>query len=205
MRPTDVEDLSRFMAELNRESDRGLPLVGAALIDDRLQETLRSFFCEGQTSAKLLDEPNAPLSTFSAHFGACHALGLIDDFEYAEIDLIRKIRNEFAHARHGTSFLTDRVRGLCSGLRSDLPEGAGHPTNDARFRFINAVVTLVIRLYYRPEWVVRERRQPKTWVSKEAVRWRSVQEEQPPEGVAVIAIAAPRIRRRRGSASPSEE
>jgi mannitol operon repressor len=188
MRSADVEDLANFMAELQRETDRGLPLVGAALIDDRLGETLRSFFCEDRTSGKLLDEANSPLGTLSARVQGCYALGLIDEFEYAEIELIRKVRNEFAHAKHGASFRDERIKGLCSSLRSDLPEGAGHPTDDPRFRFVNAVVCIVVRLYYRPEWVALERRHPKTWLSKGATKWRSVQEEKPPSGTPVMAI-----------------
>ena len=35
-----VQELGRFVAELNRETDRGLPLVGAALIDEKLLEML---------------------------------------------------------------------------------------------------------------------------------------------------------------------
>lgn len=39
-----AQDLAKFIEELKRETDRGLPLVAAALIDDRLTETLRAFF-----------------------------------------------------------------------------------------------------------------------------------------------------------------
>jgi len=188
MRLADTEDFSKFIAELQRETDRGLPLVGAALIDDRLEETLRSFFCEGRTSSKLLEEANGPLGTFSSRAQTCYALGLIDDYEYAEIELIRKVRNEFAHAKHGTSFQTERVKGLCSSLCSDLPEGSGHPTSDPRFRFVNAVVCVALRLYYRPEWVALERRQSKTWISQDAVRWRSIDDEKPPSDVPVVVV-----------------
>ncbi len=188
MRPRDVDDLNSFVRELELETDRGLPLVGAALIDDRLQETLRSFFCECRASGRLLDEGDAPLGTLSSRAQVCYALGLIDDFEFAEIDLIRKVRNEFAHAKHGVSFQNEKVAGLCSTLRSDLPEGAGHPTSDPRFRFTNAVVCLAVRLYYRPDWVAAERRQPKTWVSPEVARWRSVDQEKPPTDRPVLAM-----------------
>ena len=184
----DVQDLAKFLEELGRETDRGLPLVGAALIDDRLEETLRSFFVEGRPASKLLDEANAPLGRFSSRAQACYLLGLIDDFEFSEIELIRKVRNEFAHAKHGTSFKSERVQGLCSSLRSDLPEGADYPTGDARFRFTNAVVCVVLRLYYRPKWVALERRQCKTWMSPDKVRWRSVEDEKPPSGDPVLAI-----------------
>jgi hypothetical protein len=188
MRPADLKDLNSFVRELELETDRGLPLVGAALIDERLQETLRSFFCECRASSKLLDEGAAPLGTFSSRVQACYALGLIDDFEFAEIELIRKVRNEFAHAKHGVSFQNAKVTGLCSTLHSDLPEGAGHPTSDPRFRFTNAVVCLALRLYYRPDWVATERRQPKTWVFREVARWRSIDEEKPPTDRPVMVM-----------------
>jgi mannitol operon repressor len=136
----------------------------------------------------LLDDGNAALGTFSSRTEACFALGLIDDYEYTEIALIRKIRNEFAHAKHGTSFQTPRVQGLCSGLKSDLPEGAGYPTRDPRFRFTNAAIELVLRLYYRPEWVALERRKPKYWVQTDATGWRSFETEMPPPGVPFIAL-----------------
>ncbi len=184
----DIKDLATFLEELNRETDRGLPLVGAALIDDRLEDTLRSFFVEGRSASKILDEANAPLGTFSSRAQACYLLGLIDDFEFAEIALIRKVRNEFAHAKHGTSFKSEKVQGLCSSLKSELPVGAGYPTNDPRFRFTNAVVCIVLRLYYRPKWVALERRPPKTWVSPDQSRWRSVENEKPPSGVPVLAM-----------------
>ena len=181
-----AEDLSGFVEELKRETDRGLPLVAAALIDDRLTETLRAFFCEVPSVGKLLDDGNAPISTFSSRTEVCYALGLIDEFEYAEIGLIRKVRNEFAHQKHGMSFLSPRVQGLCSSLRSNIPEGAGPSRQDPRFRFTNAVVLLALRLYHRPDWVALERRKPKVWVNENATQWRSVEDGLPPPGLPVI-------------------
>lgn len=95
-----AEDLANFVNELQGETNRGLPLVGAALIDEKLLNTLESFFVEGKSSSKLLSAPNAPLGTFSSRIDACYSLALIDKFEYQEIGIIRKIRNEFAHAKH---------------------------------------------------------------------------------------------------------
>ncbi len=188
MHQSDIKDLAHFIDELNKETDRGLPLVAAALVDEKLLETLRSFFCNKSAAEKLLDESNAPLGTFSSRTEACFALGLIDEFEYKEISLIRKIRNEFARARHGMSFQNEKVSGLCSSLQSDLPEGAGYPTNEPRFRFTNAVVSVVLRLYYRPAWVKKERREPKTWVAEDTTRWRSVELEKPPVNVPFVAM-----------------
>lgn len=183
-----AEDLANFISELQRESDRGLALVAAALIDDKLGEVLRAFFCEGACAARLLNSSNAALGSFSARSDACLALGLLDDYEYSEIALLRKVRNEFAHSKHGISFEASRVRGLCSSLKSNLPEGAGYPVNDARFRFTNATVAIVLRLYHRPDWVALERRKPKEWLPLSASEWRVIAEEQPPPDVPVVAI-----------------
>ncbi len=188
MRLDHAEDLAKFVEELKRETDRGLPLVGAALIDEKLLETLQAFFIEGKSSNKLLTEGNAPLGTFSSRIEACYALGLIDEFEYQEIGLIRKVRNEFAHSKHGLSFQTEKIKGYCTSFKSDLPQGAGYPINDPRFRFMNAVVCVVLRLYYRAAWVQKERREQKTWVTADATRWRSIEEEKPPEGVPVMVM-----------------
>jgi mannitol operon repressor len=192
MRADDVEYLSGFLDELQRETDRGLPLVGAALIDERIQETLRSFFCVDRPSNKLLDSANAPLGTFSSRIQACYSLGLIDDHEYAEIELIRKIRNEFAHAKHGMSFRTEKIKGFCSTLRSDLPEGGGYPTKDARFRFTNAVVSIVTLLYYRPDCVALERRKSKTWAPENEGKWISDEDKLPQPGESVLVIGRKR-------------
>ena len=44
MEAVDAKDLSQFLGELQTETDRGLPLVAAALIDEKLLEALQGFF-----------------------------------------------------------------------------------------------------------------------------------------------------------------
>lgn len=131
---------------------------------------------------------NAPLGTFSSKIEACYALGLIDEFEYQEIGLIRKIRNEFAHSKHGLSFQTEKIKGYCTSFKAELPQDANYPLNDSRFRFMNSVACIALRLYYRAAWVQKERREPKIWVTADASRWRSTEEELPPEGVPVMVM-----------------
>jgi hypothetical protein len=77
----DTLDLRRFFDELQRETDRGLPLVAAALVDEKLLDALRSFFVSSKAADRLLVDPNAPLGAFSARIDACFALALIDEFD----------------------------------------------------------------------------------------------------------------------------
>lgn len=187
MRIEDIKDLSKYIEELKRETDRGLPLVAMALLDEKLRDTLESFCVNKKSAVKLLDEMNSPLGTLSSRLDSCFAFGLIDEFEYAEINLLRKIRNEFAHAKHGLSFDNEKIRGLCSTLKTDLPEGEDYPLNDPRFRFTNSVVSLVLRMYYRPEWVAKEQRQTKDWAENTG-KWISVKDKKPPEGTPFLAM-----------------
>lgn len=184
MRDEDRRVFHEFLSDLNRETDRGLALVSAALIDEKLGRTLLAFFCEGKSANRLVSEPNGPLGTFSARTEACMALGLIDLAEYREILLVRKIRNLFAHAHKSLAFASAEVSGLCTSLATPLPPDI-HPSCDTpRMRFSNAVLSLTSALYYRPEWVMKERRAAKVWA--EPVRWRSVKDEPPPDGAFVI-------------------
>ena len=181
-----AEDLASFVDELQKETDRGLPLVGAALIDEKLLNALESFFVEGKSAKKILSAPNAPLGTFSSRIEACYSLALIDKFEYQEIGVIRKIRNEFAHAKHGLSFENEKITGLCTSLQSPLPEGGDYPVDTPRFRLVNAIICIVLRLYYRPEWVAKERLEPRSWVPDS--RWYNTNENPPPKNAGFMGM-----------------
>jgi len=94
----EVKALGAFLAQFNKESDRGAALIAAAMLDDRLKDMLSSFLADTATAKELLSGFNAPLGTFSSRISAAHALGLLQDNELNEITLIRKIRNEFGHS-----------------------------------------------------------------------------------------------------------
>jgi DNA-binding MltR family transcriptional regulator len=100
---------------------------------------------------------NAPLSTFSARIAACHAMGLISDEEFKNCDLIRKIRNQFAH-KIKMSFKNDRVRSFCSSL-------ALGEKSDTRAQFTTAAVTLILKLNNRAQYVSQKPLNYQEWPS----------------------------------------
>lgn len=163
MRDKDIELVSSFLKEFQDETERGAALVGAAMIDQKLLDTLRSFMVKGKITKDVLEGGTAPLGTFSSRIKACYALGLIDEHERSECDLIRKVRNEFAHSIHGLSFSDKKISDFCDKLQSDLPGGKGAFKNNPRGIFVNAVVLILLRLFYRSEWVASERRTIKKW------------------------------------------
>jgi hypothetical protein len=92
-----LKEFAAFLAEFNKETERGVALTAAAFLGDLLQNVIESFLIANKNGKSLTDGFNAPLGTLSARIAGCHAMGLISPEEFRECEAIRKIRNEFAH------------------------------------------------------------------------------------------------------------
>jgi DNA-binding MltR family transcriptional regulator len=161
----EVEALSRFLSEFNRESDRGAALTAAAVLDDRLNDILVAFLADTASAKELLSGFNAPLSSLASRAAAAHALGLIQDNELKEITLIRKIRNEFGHSWRDVSFTSGRVMDLCSQLPW-LGPAEHEATSTPRGRLNAAIAILLMDLLWRARIVAKERRSVTVWPNK---------------------------------------
>lgn len=162
MWPEDLKYFSEFLKEFQDETDRGAALVGASLIDTCLERLLCSHLAERKIAEDLVTYGNAPLGTFSARAKICFCLGLITELEFQEVNIIRRIRNEFAHGVHGVSFSTQMINDLCSNLRANTPDGARFNGNPRQL-FINSVILLSMALWYRPEHAVGIKATARSW------------------------------------------
>lgn len=146
-----LKDFHDFLEVLKKESDRGSVLIAATLIDTILLRTIAAFLLEHGDVRKLLVGFNAPLGTFSSKILATFALGLISEDEYRECEIIRRVRNAFAHAIT-TSFKDDRVKDLCSNLKFAVLKKEGFNEPEARGQFITAAAALALNLTNRPHY-----------------------------------------------------
>jgi len=97
--------------ELDRESDRGVALIGAAYLDTALKSLLEASLAGGKTVAdKMFDTPNAPLATFSSRIAMAYGLGHIGPHYFNALESIREIRNAFAHFRRTLTFEDPEIR-----------------------------------------------------------------------------------------------
>lgn len=93
-----------------QESDRAAAIVAAAIVEDAIETLLRKRLVEPYLRERdLLREHSGPLGSFSAKIDACFQLGLISRYMAQDLHLIRKIRNEFAHAASLCTFDTEPV------------------------------------------------------------------------------------------------
>lgn len=162
MWPEDVKYFSEFLREFQDETDRGAALVGASLIETRLERLLCSHLAERKIADDLVTSGNAPLGTLSARAKICFCLGLITELEFQEVNIIRRVRNEFAHGVHGISFSTQMIDDLCNNLKASTPDGARFNGNPRQL-FVNSVVLLSMALWYRPEHAADIKAKARSW------------------------------------------
>jgi hypothetical protein len=118
--------LDPLIAEFKNQNDRAAVIVGAAQLDDLLAELLAHFLLDGRKVPKNRDEDlllgrGRPLSTFSSRITAAHRLGLIGDSFARSMNIIREMRNAFAHQVHQSSLDKSPHRDRISQLSDFMP------------------------------------------------------------------------------------
>ncbi len=117
----EVERFSKFLSQFNKESDRAAVILGAAKLEEALYQLLCATFLPAQGKKDELLEADAPLGTFASRIEVAFRLGLIDSEFSRALNLIRKIRNSFAHESGSISLAHgahgDRIRELIQPFR----------------------------------------------------------------------------------------
>lgn len=154
--PDEVMKMNAYIENMKQDSDRGAVLSVSAALEDRLKEIILLFLRDKKSSMDLLDGFNAPLGTFSAKILMAHALALITDKEYKEIQTLRKIRNRFAHSWENINFETNDIKAMLY----TLPVLGLSPEEklNARSYFYNWAAIFLARLLWRNQFCIKEKR-----------------------------------------------
>jgi DNA-binding MltR family transcriptional regulator len=101
---------------LSKESDRGCALFAAAYLDEALARLLKTRMVQHPDMKQDLFISQAPLGAFSARIKMVYYLGELGEDERKMLDIIRGIRNHFAHHFEVTSFSDQSIRDRCGNL-----------------------------------------------------------------------------------------
>lgn len=128
-----VNELDAFIGLLASEGERSLVIGGAARIDVAVERLLKAVMSRAPRGKDdNLFHPDRPLGTFSAKINLAYRLGLLDDNIEHALQMVRKIRNDFAHATHDIRLLQpshpDRVREIVECVRHLPVYDQGHET-----------------------------------------------------------------------------
>ncbi|CAG1770873.1 hypothetical protein BAC2_01338 [uncultured bacterium] len=137
---TSASDWNAVLAnEFAKESDRAAVILTSAILERVLESLLCKRLAPPSDHPDELFQGRGPASGLSAKIAFAYRLGLISSGFRRDLDLIRRIRNEFAHNVHGCSFESQGVQsrvlalstssGLqdrCKPIRDLLPPGTRH-------------------------------------------------------------------------------
>ncbi|PKB43054.1 mannitol repressor [Cellulophaga sp. RHA19] len=161
----EMKELGEFLNSFNKESDRGAVLLAGSILDEWLLEIIESYLIKDKVSKELLLGFGAPLGTFSAKTKVAYSLGLIEKKEYEEINIIRKIRNEFGHSWKGVNFESTKIEKECNKLDWLGPiDDSIKRTNRSKFNFTIAI--LLTDLLWRKRLVKKEQLVQRKWTNK---------------------------------------
>lgn len=105
-------EFRRLLIELTAETPRSVAIVGCAYLDDLLNEILKKVMIEDKNLFKdFIDR-----LTFERRINMCYLLGLIRREEMDDLNIIRRIRNDFAHIKNLNSFDAKGISTYCDKL-----------------------------------------------------------------------------------------
>lgn len=130
-----LQEVMEFRATLSEETDRGCALMAASFLDEQLRKLLEMCLVDDPEKEKFF-EPQAPLGSFSARITAAFLLGKISKLAFRDLNLIRKIRNEFGHTSRPICFADEPIDDLCREFHYCMRDRK----DDPRKRFTNTVM-----------------------------------------------------------------
>ena len=133
-----IGELNQMVETFHEESDRGAAILAGSFAEHALAQYLK-FRIRDKEVAKKLFNGMGPLSSFYQCISIAYAFDLITTEKYNDFDIIRDVRNHFAHHPLDTTFNTEEVKKLCEKLsmfKHTSPEQHPKPGNRHRVTYL---------------------------------------------------------------------
>lgn len=142
MKPVDVTfaDYQSMVEMFKQESDRGAAVLAGSYVENHLGLYLKSRMIDQSVAERMFSSEGA-LSTFSHRIDLAQAFGFLSKQQCEDLNLIKKIRNYFAHHPKKASFskkpISDWVHNLvASRTKLTLSDGTTDDIGDERFCYL---------------------------------------------------------------------
>jgi hypothetical protein len=147
--PVGQDDILAVVEEVRNASDRAAAVHLGAFVERKLNDAFLSLV-RAESRAKL--EKEISEASFKEKIEGALKFGLVDDRLFKNLELIRRIRNAFAHSARAITFETPEVVAVVGELTDD---GKGIPTkmldnaSPARIKFASCCMAAVITVGFR--------------------------------------------------------
>ncbi len=109
-------EVAQMAARLKDESDRAAALIVAAWVDDALTEMVINHLIQDEKLIEEMFRPMGPLGSFSSKIHLAYLTGTISKMVHENLEIIRNIRNDFAHSRTHLRFSDQSISDRCRNL-----------------------------------------------------------------------------------------
>lgn len=113
---TSPEDMA-VLEEVNKgASDRALGIIAASLVEIHLTKLIRQAFIlesRKETVQEKLFQSSGPLGPFATKIRLSYIMGMISEEFYKNLEIMREIRNRFAHHTEIGSFEIPEIADRC--------------------------------------------------------------------------------------------
>jgi hypothetical protein len=130
-----VDDIGPMEEEFYGQNDRACGILFGSYVDSALVSAIKSVMRPDLSNALSGDlfDYEGPIGTFSARINLAYALALFGKKTKHDLDLIRLMRNQFAHCRLPLRFDMPAVANVCAHLQIPDTQQATHPFVFASF------------------------------------------------------------------------
>ncbi|GAB6096123.1 hypothetical protein JCM14469_23760 [Desulfatiferula olefinivorans] len=121
------EVVAEFRSALDLESDRGCALLAISFLEEELKILLKKCLVDTPEVDEKIFSFNGPLGTFSSKIEMVFLLGKISKTIKDELNLLRKIRNDFGHNPKPIHFNTHPINERCNSLKGSWKKQSSSP------------------------------------------------------------------------------
>jgi DNA-binding MltR family transcriptional regulator len=145
--PASMAEANQLAREINTSSPRGGAMVAASFLDNFVMKLI-IVHLEPLSASEVdgLFGPERPLGSFSSKIKLGRAMGLFGPKTAHDLNLMREIRNAFAHGLRKMNFETPEVRQLVGSLHV-INDIANHKKLRPRKLFFEAVAMISTHLH----------------------------------------------------------
>ena len=110
------EDWPEMRAEIFNAPDRAAAIIRGSHVEMYLEQLLLAYL--PNATPEIFSQPNGPLTDFYAKNHLAFAMGIIPEALLKDLDVVRRVRNAFAHAPAPMRFSDPPITAECRKMRS---------------------------------------------------------------------------------------
>ncbi|WP_082817928.1 MltR family transcriptional regulator [Variovorax boronicumulans] len=140
-----MDALNRLLSLVPTHDERGRVLCLASFAEEALGRLLLGYLRETKQAKELVEGFNAPLGTLATRIKAAFTMGLINREQFEDLEILRRVRNAFAHNWEDVTLQRGDLKSIVGQLHGYTFDNQ-KVTGDEKSRLTTAISTILVEL-----------------------------------------------------------